>query len=91
MEKEGTDFLGGMILTGRHPPTAAIIKEIQAVDIPVLYAPICSYDAMKMITSFIAKIRLEDVLKIEKAITLAEQYIDFELLTKPIANSFLTL
>lgn len=81
MEKEGIDFRGGMILTGRHPPTAEIIKEIQAVDVPVLYAPICSYDAMKMITSFIAKIRLEDVLKIEKAIDIAEHHIDFDLLT----------
>lgn len=81
IEKEGIDFRGGMILTGRHPPTAEIIKEIKAVDVPVLYAPICSYDAMKMITSLIAKIRLEDVLKIEKAIDIAERYIDFDILT----------
>lgn len=83
VSKKGGDFLGGMILTGRHAPTSTIIEEIQAVDVPVLYAPICSYDAMKMITSFIAKIRLEDTLKIEKAIELAEHYIDFDLLTKP--------
>lgn len=87
MAHDGTDFRGGMILTGRHPPSEAIIKDIQAVDVPVLYAPICSYDAMKMITSFIAKIRMEDVLKIEKAIDLAEHYINFDRLTKPASTS----
>ncbi len=84
---EGKDFRGGMILTGRHPPSEAIIEEIRSVDIPILYAPICSYDAMKKITSFIAKIRLEDVLKIEKAIALVEHHIDFDLLCKPSSCS----
>lgn len=62
-----------MILTSMHPPRAEIIKEIRKVDIPTLYAPLCSYDAMKMITSFIAKIRMEDVLKVEKPLSLSKK------------------
>lgn len=78
LDREGKDFECGMILTSMHPPSAEIIEEIRKVDIPVLYAPLCSYDAMKMITSFIAKIRTEDVLKVEKAIKLVEENVDFD-------------
>jgi len=81
--KNGGDFGGGMILTGRHSPQKKIQEEIRRVNIPVLYAPMTSYDAMKKITSFIAKIRLEDVLKIEKAIHLVENHINFDALTTP--------
>jgi len=67
-----------LILTGKHAPTQSIIEEIKQADMPVLYAPLCSYDAMKSITSFIAKIRFEDTLKIEQAIKLAEKNLDFD-------------
>ncbi len=80
LAKEGKDFQGGMILTSAHAPRQQIIEEIRKADIPVLYAPLCSYDAMKKITSFIAKIRTEDVLKVEKAIKLVEENLDFDLL-----------
>ncbi len=78
------DFQCGMILTSSHAPRSEILDEIKKTDIPVLYAPICSYDAMKMITGFIAKIRTEDVLKVEKAIKLVEEHINFDLLCNPI-------
>lgn len=83
-EKEGMDYAGGMILTSMHPPSEAILKQISQVDIPILYAPVCSYDAMKMITSFNAKIRSEDVPKVEKAISLVENNLDFDLLCDPV-------
>lgn len=83
MRNQGIDFQGGMILTGRHPPSESIVEEIRQIDLPVLYAPVCSYDAMKMITSFTAKIRTEDVLKVEKAIQLIEENVDFDLLCFP--------
>lgn len=70
----------GMILTSRHPPTAYILECIKKADFPALYAPVCSYDAMKMITSFIAKIRREDLAKIEQAISLVEENLNFNLL-----------
>ncbi|CCB86215.1 MULTISPECIES: phosphotransacetylase family protein [Parachlamydia] len=78
---DGTDFQGGMILTGRHPPSKEICEQIRRVDIPTLYAPLHSYDALKMITSYIAKIRMEDLPKVEKAISLVEDNVDFNLLT----------
>ncbi|PJD95351.1 MAG: cobyrinic acid a,c-diamide synthase [Parachlamydia sp.] len=77
---DGTDFQGGMILTGRHPPSAEITEQIRKVDIPTLYAPMHSYEAMKMITSYIAKIRMEDLPKVEKAISLVEENLNFDLL-----------
>ncbi|HRD56370.1 MAG TPA: AAA family ATPase [Parachlamydiaceae bacterium] len=80
-KKNGIDLEGGMILTGRQAPSGSMIKLIKAHDIPVLYAPICSYDAMKMITSFIAKIRTGDKVKIERAISLVEENLNFDALT----------
>jgi len=79
-EIDGCDFSGGMILTSRIPPTEHIIEQIRRVDLPILYAPLCSYDAMKIITSFTAKIRNEDKLKVDKAIKLVEENINFDLL-----------
>lgn len=77
-QEPGIDFGGGMILTGRHSPSKSIQDQIRHVDIPILYASMSSYDAMKKITSFIAKIRLEDTKKIEKAKELVSQWIDLE-------------
>lgn len=77
---DGSDYGGGMILTSRQPPGKQILDQIRKVDLPVLYAPLCSYDAMKMITTHKAKISSEDVLKVEKAISLVEQSLDLDLL-----------
>lgn len=74
------DFAGGMIWTGLRPPNRHLIEKAEQLEIPTLYVPLCSYDAMKMITSFTSKIRKDDVLKIEKAIDLVENHIDFDLL-----------
>lgn len=68
----------GMILTGRQAPAPMIIDKIKEADLPALYAPLCSYDAMKMITSLITKIRVEDHPKIEQAIQITEQNLDFD-------------
>lgn len=77
---KGKDHGAGIILTGVQAPSKQLLAIIEGADIPILYAPICSYDAMKMITSFVAKIRREDTAKIEKAIQLVETYIDIEAL-----------
>ncbi|NGX57666.1 MAG: Phosphate acetyltransferase [Chlamydiae bacterium] len=74
------DLQGGMILTGRHAPDADIMKKIKHSDVPILYAPMCTYEAMKKITSFTAKIRKEDESKVNKAIELVEHNVDFNLL-----------
>ena len=72
----------GIIMTGQHPPSESILSNLKKVDMPALYAPLCSYDAMKSITSFIAKIRVEDTSKIEKAIDLVEKNIDMDRLLR---------
>ena len=77
-------FLGGIILTSTQAPSDEILEEIRKTDIPVLYTPLGSYDAMKMITSFTAKIRTEDTLKVDKAIKLVGENLDFDLLCKNI-------
>lgn len=84
---EQNDFEGGMILTGRHSPSEQTIEALSKTNIPVLYAPLCSFDAMKMITSYIAKIRTKDLPKIERAIKLVEENINFDLLTRSNQNS----
>lgn len=73
----------GMILTGRHAPSAYIVDQIKQSNIPALYAPLCSYDAMKMITSYTAKIRGEDLPKIKQAIEIVESHLNFDLLLRP--------
>lgn len=70
----------GMILTSQLPPSDSITRAIKEANMPALYAPVCSYDAMKMITSLIAKIRREDVEKIKQAIQLVEDNVNFDLL-----------
>lgn len=76
----------GMILTSNIPPSRDILEKIRKLDIPVLYVPLCSYDAMKMITSFTAKIRTEDTTKVKRAIKLVEENLDIDLLTTPSGN-----
>lgn len=72
--------LHGLILTGRYPPSEILIEKLKKAEIPSLYAAKTSYDAMRMITSFTAKIRKEDTSKVEKAIQLVEGSINFSLL-----------
>jgi len=74
------DFRGGMILTGRHAPDSTISEKAQNSTVPIIYAPMCTYEAMKKITSYTAKIRTEDQSKVNKAIELVESHMDFDLL-----------
>lgn len=78
LEEHNRDFEGGMILTSLHPPKEEMVAAIRKAGVPVLYAPLFSYDAMKKITSFIAKIRLKDTPKVEKAIELIEANVSLD-------------
>lgn len=80
LNEKGIDCEGGMILTGRRPLSKEILDQIKEVDLPVLHAPVSSYDAIKMITHFTAKIRNEDIYKVEKAIKLVDENVDFNAL-----------
>jgi len=77
-ERKGPEH--GLILTGRHPPTPAIIEQLKEAAIPTLYAPYSSFEAMRMISSFTAKIRKDDLSKIQNAITLVESHLNFSYL-----------
>lgn len=81
------DLQTGMILTGKIPPKPSIIEEIRRAHIPMLYAPVNSFTAMKMINTNTTKIRKEDTAKIEEAVKIVEEYVDFDLLQKIIHKS----
>ena len=72
----------GMILTGNYPPKKTLLDQIRRTDIPMLYVPLSSFVAMKMINTYTTKIRENDTPKIEEAIKIVEEHIDFDLLLK---------
>ncbi len=76
----GIDFEAGMILTSKQTPSAHILRAMRGLDIPIMYVPQGSYEVMKTINAFTAKIRVEDTSKVEKAISLVEDNVDFEML-----------
>ena len=80
MHEQNIDFGGGLILTDHNAPRSELIQRIKNVDIPILYAPHSSFDVMKKIASFTAKIRQEDTKKVEEAINVVERYVDFDAL-----------
>lgn len=70
-----------LLLTGPQPPRPLLVEKIKRADLPCLYTSVSSYKAMQMISSFTAKIRQEDLCKVELAIQLVESHVDFSLLT----------
>lgn len=89
IENPNHDLETGFIFTGSTPPSSHIIKQIQKANIPLLYSSQSSFAAMKMITNFTAKIRLEDKDKIHEAISIMERHIDFDLLCEIMNRSHL--
>lgn len=78
----------GIILTGKEPPKKEIVDQLRKANIPALHIPVGSFVAMKMMTHHISKIRTEDRAKVQEAIALVEEQIDFEaLLTNNPTNS----
>ncbi|MCH1430681.1 MAG: AAA family ATPase [Chlamydiales bacterium] len=69
---------GGLILTGTTPPSQEIIELIKKQDIPSIYVSQTLYDTTQKINSFVSKISAKDFSKIQKAISLVEQHLDFE-------------
>jgi len=68
----------GLILTGHTPPRYELLRRTQSLDLPIIYAPLCSYDVMKKVSTFNAKILREDTAKVNEAINTVEKHIDFE-------------
>lgn len=81
------DLESGIILTGKTPPKPSIVQQIHQAGIPMLYVPVTSFVAMKMINSFTIKIRYEDKTKIEEAVKIVESNINFNLLLESIKKS----
>ena len=78
------DLETGMILTGKNPPKDSIVEQIQEANIPMIFAPVSSFIALKMINSYTTKILREDQVKIEEAILTVASHIDFALLKQSI-------
>jgi dethiobiotin synthase len=68
----------GLILTGKTPPAQTLVQEIQRAKIPMLYTPLGSFAAMKMINNHTAKIREADTDKIKEAIKVVASHVDLE-------------
>lgn len=81
------DLKTGIILTGKEPPKEIIIEQIKKAKIPMLYAPVSSFHAMKMISSYTSKIRKDDKQKIEEAVSVVESHIDFQKLETILQTS----
>jgi BioD-like phosphotransacetylase family protein len=82
---EGIDLMGGLILTGQSPPSQDIFEQVVQAGIPVLYTPLSHFEAIHKIDNFVSKIRMEDTSKIQEAMHLVEQHIDFDLLLSQVA------
>lgn len=65
----------GIILTGRHPPSKEILERLETQEIPTIYTPVDTFEAMQKINSFTAKIQVQDTEKVEKAIALVENHL----------------
>jgi len=73
-----SDLESGMILTGHAMPKPHLLEQIKKANIPMLYVPVTSDTALKMITVHTAKIQKEDLQKIQEAIGVVESHINFE-------------
>lgn len=80
MHEKRQDWQGGLILTGQYPPREEIVQRIRGLDIPVLFAPLCSFDVMKKVSTFNAKILREDTEKVQEAIHTVENHVNFDVL-----------
>jgi len=78
------DLEAGIILTGKEPPHPSLIDQVRKANIPMLYVPLSSFVAMKMINSYTTKIRREDAPKIKEAVHIVESHVDFDKLERAI-------
>lgn len=77
----------GMILTGKTPPSEALLDQIRKSEIPTLFTPMTSFAALKMIHNHTAKIRFDDQEKIDEAIQVVDQYVDFDKILDSLKTS----
>lgn len=70
----------GLILTGRYPPEKSMIEKLKKAQIPTLYSALPTFETMLMINTYTAKTRMEDIEKVQEAIDLTLNYLDFNAL-----------
>ena len=80
------DFNIGMILTGQLPPRNFVIEELKKAHIPSFHIPLHSDTVLETINSFTAKIQKEDKEKVEEAISIVEQNINFDYLLQLLSK-----
>ncbi|RLN92751.1 hypothetical protein BBJ28_00014122 [Nothophytophthora sp. Chile5] len=79
----GTNLMSGLILTGWNPPSAELAQRLDADNIPCIYVSpdkADSYTLTARISSFTAKIRREDVARIDMAADHVSKHCDFSFL-----------
>jgi len=76
--QKNQDLGTGMILTGLLAPKPSLIQELQKAQIPAFYTPTNTFNAMKLISSYTAKLRKEDLPRVHEAIELMEQHLYFD-------------
>ncbi len=70
----------GLILTGRYPPEKEMVEKLKQAEIPTLYSALPSFETMLMINTYTAKTCTEDTEKVQKAIDITLNYLDFKAL-----------
>lgn len=68
----------GMILTGPLSPRNFVIEELKKAHIPAFHVPLHSDEVIEKISSFTAKIQKEDKEKIQEAVSVVKENIDFD-------------
>lgn len=76
--------VSGIILTGGIVPEQSIVSILEKANIPVLLAKADTYSAASSIHDLTVKIRPKDKDKIETAVKLIKQNVDFDLILKGI-------
>ncbi len=78
----GRDWKTGLILTGQTPPRDELLHRMQNLDLPIIYTHVGSFDVMKKVSTFNAKILREDTAKVQEAINIVEKNINFDALCR---------
>lgn len=80
-QRTGKPFNGGLILTGVPPvdqPQEYIMNIIRSAGLPMLYAPVTTFEAMEKITRFTAKFNPSDRQKVLRCGEHYARHIDFD-------------
>lgn len=75
----------GMILTGDLPPRSSVIEGLKKAGIPAFYTSLHSDKVHEKINSFTAKIQKDNDEKIQEAMKVVEENLNFDLLLKLLA------